>query len=1129
MNGIGSWFSRKRATASRTAVSQPKADKRRPRRSGIMALEPRIMYDGAAAATASHSHHHDHGPADNGQAPGADNHPPPPANTGNSVEDKHGRNDSAAQPMPQVLTAVKAPSEILFIDSQVPDYQSLASGAKPGVEVVLLNPDSDGLQQIADFLSRHPDPNLTTIDIVAHGTSGEMMLGSTDITDANLSTHAAALAQIGAALGPDGAIELYSCNVASGTPGLQFISDLSKDAGGADVVASTHNLGDTPSGENWTLDAATGALKTASPFTAAAMASFQGLLGGETKVNQANDTATSPGESAVAALPNGDYVVAWVGTDPTTFDGEVLARVFDANGNAITINGTSNDLVLTDPSTISVASVSLAALPAVAGNTPNGGFVIAYDVQNLVTGGDDLLSEVYAFNAAGTTITKVAATQVSTDPNDTLDEQQVSTIAVNANGSYVVAWEQVVGIVGNIEAQFYNSSDAAVGANIRVNATLATTNGTSDETPSATALANGDFAIAWNNIGNNDVLAKVFTPTGVVVTSDFVASTNAAAPGDGTSIAGLATSSGPDSGGYVVTWTTTGGQVFARMFSAAGVGGAAIQVETATTSEWSNVTATQDGGFLVEWNAGAAHVDAQRFDASGNALSSEFQVDNGVSAPSGTVAEISTGGGAHDSAAVLQNGQVVVAFNTTQISNGAQNVWVDQFTMNNAPTGTNNTVTILENHSYTFATSDFGFSDSNSPPEAFTAVEITTLPSSGTLTDNGAAVTAGEFISVADIAGGKLVFTPVSGSSGSPDSHFTFQVEDNGSTSNGGVNTDLTPRTFTFDVTHVNQPPTTSNSSVTVDENATYTFKASDFPFSDTANNPSPTTLQDVIITSLPATGTLTDNGAAVTAGEVISVTDITGGKLVFTPAAGTFGNNNASFNFEVEDGGSTANGGVNTSTAATMTVNVTEVDQAPTVSAPASIQASANTAAPITGVSFADVDGDGGAETATFSATIGTFTASSGAGVTVSGSGGHTITLTGTTAALTSFISASDLSFTTAASDTIQVTINDNGHTGIDGPLTATTSINVGVGPQVTGGITVNDTEGASTGTITLATFTDTAITTPTTGDFTASINWGDGTASTTGTISGPASGGVFTVSSGGTPMRKRVRTPSP
>ena len=122
-----------------------------------------------------------------------------------------------------------------------------------------------------------------------------------------------------------------------------------------------------------------------------------------------------------------------------------------------------------------------------------------------------------------------------------------------------------------------------------------------------------------------------------------------------------------------------------------------------------------------------------------------------------------------------------------------------------APSGTNNTVTTAENTPYVFKTSDFGFSDPNSPPNTLAAVEITTTPTVGTLTDDATgtavAVTAGTFVPVADITNGDLIFTPASNATGSPYGTFTFQVQDNGSTANGGVNTDPTPNTMTINVT----------------------------------------------------------------------------------------------------------------------------------------------------------------------------------------------------------------------------------------------------------------------------------------------------------------------------------------
>ena len=125
--------------------------------------------------------------------------------------------------------------------------------------------------------------------------------------------------------------------------------------------------------------------------------------------------------------------------------------------------------------------------------------------------------------------------------------------------------------------------------------------------------------------------------------------------------------------------------------------------------------------------------------------------------------------------------------------------------VNDAPSGADKTVTTSEDAAYTFTVGDFGFSDPDS--NALQAVKIATLPVAGTLTNNGSAVTAGSFIAVADITGGHLVFTPAANANGAGYASFTFQVQDNGGTANGGIDLDQTPNTITVDVTAVNDAP----------------------------------------------------------------------------------------------------------------------------------------------------------------------------------------------------------------------------------------------------------------------------------------------------------------------------------
>lgn len=251
--------------------------------------------------------------------------------------------------------------------------------------------------------------------------------------------------------------------------------------------------------------------------------------------------------------------------------------------------------------------------------------------------------------------------------------------------------------------------------------------------------------------------------------------------------------------------------------------------------------------------------------------------------------------------------------------------------VNDAPMGTAKTVTMLEEMSHVFIPADFGFSDATDlPANALAAAKITTIPTAGSLTKNGVAITAGARIALADIASGKFSFKPAANKNGASYASFTFQVQDNGGTANGGIDTDPTPRKFTLNVTPVNDAPDGAAKTVTTLEDKAYVFTAADFGFTDVNDTPA-NTLVSVKITTLPAVGILTNNGAAIGVGAKIAVSDINGGKLKFTPIANKNGANYASFTFQVQDNGGTANGGMNTALIARkLTINVTSVNDPP-------------------------------------------------------------------------------------------------------------------------------------------------------------------------------------------------------
>jgi RHS repeat-associated protein len=239
---------------------------------------------------------------------------------------------------------------------------------------------------------------------------------------------------------------------------------------------------------------------------------------------------------------------------------------------------------------------------------------------------------------------------------------------------------------------------------------------------------------------------------------------------------------------------------------------------------------------------------------------------------------------------------------------------------NSPPIGTDNTITILEDATYTFASSDFGFSDPNdTPANNFMAVKIKTLPAAGSLELSGVAVSAGEIILVASIP--NLTFTPAVDAHDSPYASFTFQVQDDGGTANGGVNLAQTPNTIAFNVTSLNNPPAGMDNTIAMLEEGTYAFVAIDFGFSDPNDTPA-NNFMAVKITTLPAAGSLMLSGVSVSAGDFIPVAGIP--NLTFASGAGGNGSPYTSFTFQVQDDGGTAGGGVDLDLQPrTMTINI--------------------------------------------------------------------------------------------------------------------------------------------------------------------------------------------------------------
>jgi VCBS repeat-containing protein len=264
--------------------------------------------------------------------------------------------------------------------------------------------------------------------------------------------------------------------------------------------------------------------------------------------------------------------------------------------------------------------------------------------------------------------------------------------------------------------------------------------------------------------------------------------------------------------------------------------------------------------------------------------------------------------------------------------------------VNEAPSGTNATVTITEDTAHVLTAANFGFSDVDAG-DALSAVRIDTLPTAGTLTLSGTAVTAGQVITTADLAAGQLVFTPAANANGTGYARVTFSVRDSTNLY------DPTPNTLTVNVTAVNDRPViTANSGSSVAEGGTDTITSAELAAVDVDN--SAAQLRFSVGTG-PAHGRLELTTRPGVALATFTQADLAANRLVYRhDGSETLSDR---FTFTVSDG---AGGSVGTTT---MTLTITPVNDAPTIiSNGGTAAASINVAEHVTGITVvtgADVD----------------------------------------------------------------------------------------------------------------------------------------------------------------------------
>jgi len=229
------------------------------------------------------------------------------------------------------------------------------------------------------------------------------------------------------------------------------------------------------------------------------------------------------------------------------------------------------------------------------------------------------------------------------------------------------------------------------------------------------------------------------------------------------------------------------------------------------------------------------------------------------------------------------------------------------------PTSTNATLTAAEDTATALTAENFGYADPNSPPSPLAAVKITSLPAKGTLKNGGVTVGSGDLpleVAVGNI--GNLTYQSALNGNGAAYTTIGIKVKSENNLWS------LAEADMTVNVTPVNDPPTSTGGSVSMKANTVKTFAASNFQFSDVDTGD---TLHSIMVTSLPASGTLKLDGTTITSAPSAAIPVANIGTLTYTPNTDYSGSD--PFNFQVSDG-TTFSGD------ATMAITIT-VNQVPT------------------------------------------------------------------------------------------------------------------------------------------------------------------------------------------------------
>lgn len=218
-----------------------------------LALEQRILFDGAAAAAVDQQHH-------DSQATEAKDSTPPA---------------TAVEARAQAAAPAPAPRNLVVIDARLENRDQLAANLPVGSTALVVDAGQDAIAAISNALAQLGQ--VDSIQVFSHGATGQFTLGNQTFTAQTVDQLGERLSAWRSELSSSADIQLYGCDVGAGSAGQALVNELARWTG-ADVGASSNATGASSAGGDWNLEVRNGDLDKAIALSADTLSSFQGLL-----------------------------------------------------------------------------------------------------------------------------------------------------------------------------------------------------------------------------------------------------------------------------------------------------------------------------------------------------------------------------------------------------------------------------------------------------------------------------------------------------------------------------------------------------------------------------------------------------------------------------------------------------------------------------------------------------------------------------------------------------------------------------------------------------------------------------------------------------------------------------------